>query len=126
MGKRDTIKASFSSVKKVARGALDKAKENERTIYELRKYVERQERQSSKDYEELKYRSSRINSLEKANEKLREKLEWFQDLFTLIETLFPDVMKKAKDILQSRKDKEYQQQLEQENSRKKKSWDMSL
>ena len=56
--------------------------------------------------------------------ELEDEISYFQDLFLLIETLFPNVMAKVKEIFKTRKNKECEQEQQRITDRKNNNFEL--
>ena len=119
---KDSIISRIETLERLVKRAMDKQDKADLTIYDLRQRGNEviAERDDARD--KLKAVRSEKSQLSSELQSVKAESRLYSEVYAMLERIAPDVLRRAKEMVQAEKRREQQQQAEYQPTRKKKSW----
>lgn len=124
MRSKDEIKKNVDTLENITKKALNLRSKSEHTIYDLHLHCDKISAERDDAIRDRNKYREKYERAERRKAELEDKISYFQDLFLLIETLFPNVMAKVKEIFKTRKNKECEQEQQKITDRKNNNFEL--
>ncbi len=124
MRSKDEIKKNVDTLENITKKALDLRSKSEHTIYDLHLHCDKISAERDDAIRDRNKYREKYERAERRKAELEDKISYFQDLFLLIETLFPNVVAKVKEIFKIRKNKECEQEQQKNTDRKNNNFEL--